>query len=117
MQLKNMRVKDMVKVAAAFTKAGRSRRQYWLGAIGIRKDGAMVMARNEASAGPDPHVHAEARLTKKLGMDAPMVLVVRTLKNGELAMAKPCPYCESILKSHRVKKIFYTTDDGIEQLR
>lgn len=112
-----MRVKDMVKVAAAFTKAGSQRRQYWLGAIGIRKDGTIVMARNEASPGRDYHVHAETRLTKKLGLDSPMVLVVRTLKNGELAMAKPCAQCEAILKSYRVKKIFYTTDDGIKQLR
>ena len=103
-------------MAAAFTKAGNSKRQYWLGAIGIRKDGAIVMARNEASPGRNPHIHAEARLTKKLGLDAPLVLVVRILKNGDLAMAKPCEHCQAILKNHRVKTIVYTTESGIETL-
>lgn len=106
----------MVRLATDFSNAGDRKRQFNLGAIGVRLDGAIVLSRNEASPKKNPHAHAEARLVKKLGVDSPMVLVVRTLKNGDLALAKPCKNCEAILRAYRVKKIFYTTENGIEQL-
>jgi tRNA(Arg) A34 adenosine deaminase TadA len=111
-----MRVKDMIKVAGAFAKAGSSKRHYWIAAIGIRKDGAIVMSRNETTRVPNPDGHAEKRLTKKLGMDAPFVLVVRINRDGSMQLAKPCVRCEGALRAHRVKSIFYTTADGIESL-
>jgi len=111
-----MRLKDMVKLGGSFTLAGDQNRAFWLGAVGIRKDGAVVRARNERTKVPTPCAHAEARLCKKLGKDAPMVIVVRLLKNGNLSMAKPCPNCERALRRHRVKKVFYSTENGIRVL-
>lgn len=111
-----MRIKDMVRLASSFAQAGDPKRQFLLCSIGIRKDGAVVISRNERSVCRNPAAHAEARLVRKLGFDAPMILVVRILKNGDLAMAKPCPDCERALRAYRVKKIFYTTENGIEQL-
>lgn len=107
----------MVKLASAFTKAGDGRRHFFLGAIGIRADGAIVMARNEPTQIRNPKAHAESRLVKKLGLHSPFVLVVRLTKNGTLALAKPCKHCQKILESYKVKKIFYTTDNGIRQMR
>lgn len=111
-----MRLKDMIKHGMTFTMAGSNERHYLLGAVGIRKDGAIVRARNQQTKIPDTCVHAEARLCKKLGKDAPMVIVVRVSKTGELAMAKPCPNCERLLKRYRVKKVFYTTGNGTKCL-
>lgn len=111
-----MRLKDMIKQGVSFTLAGDQNRAFWLGAVGVRKDGAIVRARNEKTKVPTPCAHAEARLCKKLGKDSPMVIVVRLLRDGNLAMAKPCPNCERALKRHRVKKVFYSTENGIQML-
>lgn len=106
----------MIKVATLFTQAGDKKRDHFLGAIGIRKDGAIVVARNEPTQVRTPSAHAEARLVKKLGKDADLVVVVRVTKNGALAMAKPCKKCALALKNYRVKKVFYTTENGMELL-
>ncbi len=111
-----MRLKDMIKQGVLFTLAGDQNRAFWLGAVGVRKDGAIVRARNEKTKVPTPCAHAEARLCKKLGKEAPLVIVIRLQKDGNLAMAKPCHNCERALRRHKVKKVFYSTNSGIEIL-
>jgi len=91
-------------------------RQFLVGAAALRSDGAIVCSRNEASVVPTPGAHAEARLVRKLGRDAKMIVVVRISKDtGSLVMAKPCSTCAAILKSYRVEKIFYSTENGMEE--
>lgn len=108
-----MKMKEMIRLAADFARSGDQKRSYFLGAIGVRSDGVVVMARNDMIQTPEPSAHAEARLVRKLGKDASMVVVVRVLKGtGKLAMAKPCKHCQSALKNFRVKKVYFTTDDG-----
>jgi len=86
------------------------RRTFYLGAIGIRSDGAVVHARNESAEIPTPAVHAEARLCRKLGKNASIIYVARySFGRDSWAMAKPCPHCMAILKAHKVKEIVYTT--------
>ncbi len=111
-----MRLKELLNKAVAFTAAGDPMRHYWVGAIAIRDDGTVVMARNLPTKTKNPHVHAEALLVKKLGLNPSLVLVVRVNRDGQLVMAKPCPRCESILRAHRARKILFTTSDGIESL-
>jgi tRNA(Arg) A34 adenosine deaminase TadA len=107
---KTMNIEDMVQIATIFTKAGDPTRDFFLGAVGLRKDGAAVIARNQTAVGERfLSGHAEARLARKLGVFADMVLVVRITKNNQYAMAKPCKYCENILRSRNVKRVFYTT--------
>lgn len=36
----------------------------------------------------------------------------RELKNGERALARPCPRCMQLIKSVGIKRIRYTTQDG-----
>lgn len=112
-----MRLKDMVRMASVFASAGDERRHFSLGAIGIRQDGAIVTARNEPTRVRNPCAHAEARLVRKLGKNAPLVIVVRVTKNGQLAMAKPCHNCERALRFHKVQKVFYSTECGMEELK
>lgn len=102
-----------LKHAAQIGQAGDPRRHFRLGAVGIRKDGKTVSARNSPTPHRNPKAHAEARLARKLTPDS-IVFVSRNLHNGDSAMSKPCKSCQRILKSVGVKKVYYTTDYGFE---
>jgi len=96
--------------AADFSFKRQDERSFFVGAMGFRADGAIVFARNSPAEIPTPSAHAEARLVKKLGKNAPLVLVARySVGRQGLAMAKPCPACEAILKSYKVKQVIYST--------
>jgi tRNA(Arg) A34 adenosine deaminase TadA len=98
---------ELLKHAAHYSIKKRDRRTFYVGAVAIRSDGVMVRARNEAVHIPAPTGHAESRISRKIGPGA-TVYVARSTRNGELAMAKPCSRCMAIMKSHHVKKIYYT---------
>jgi len=89
------------------------RSQYLVLAMGIRRDGVRVFATNGAAIHP-PELelkirvaHAEQRLAQKLDSGS-VVYVVRLLRNGIHAMAKPCGTCERILRARGVKRAYYT---------
>jgi hypothetical protein len=84
-------------------------RAHFLGAVGVRADGAIVSARNGSNAIRFPAIHAEARLAKKLDRNS-VVYVARVTKGGNIGLAKPCPTCEAFLRNKNVKKVFYTID-------
>lgn len=98
----------------AITPAGVvDRRHHRLGAVGVRRDGALVHARNGASVQKNPSGHAEARLCRKLDQSA-KVFVARVLRKQplELALARPCVQCLARLKSHGVRRVYYTVSEG-----
>lgn len=117
------RMLKLLKLAAKYSSPNQNdQRIYSLGAVGVRDDGRIVHARNEAVfdtyTGSKrsicsvhkrfPESHAEARLTKKLGLGG-TVYVARVARcNQELAMARPCESCQSILKAFRVNKVYYS---------
>lgn len=95
-------------------------RNFWLGAIGLREDGASVSSRNGAvsySASVEnyhlnPGSHAEGRLLRKLGKNG-IVYVARVFrKDRNLAMARPCTMCRALCKAHKVKKVYYTINQN-----
>jgi len=94
------------------------KRNFLLGAIGIRKDGVLVAAKNGAvisSAFEDYRIisdaHAECRVLRKLGKQG-VLYVARVLKkDGSLAMARPCGVCQLRIKAAQVKVVFYTVND------
>ena len=113
---------DLLKKAAEYAILKRSDgRNFFLGALGVRKDGCIVHAQNAAVFDTFkkrdfannyvyrrfPGSHAEIRLTKKLDFGATLY-VARVGRNGLYAMARPCECCRSVLKAFRVKKVFYT---------
>jgi len=106
---------DMLKLAAKYALK-RNDRPFLLGAVGIRSDGRIVHSKNSAVIDTFefavykrfPEAHAEARLTKKLGFGATVYVARVSRGSGELAMARPCENCQSILKAFRVKKVYYT---------
>lgn len=96
----------LLAAEAAGQKDGR---RYRLGAIGIRKDGVMVYARNGHPSDRTPSAHAEARLSRKLTPYSE-VYVARVSPEGYLRMAMPCSLCRTSLRSAGVTKVTYSVD-------
>jgi len=90
-------------------------RGFWLGCVGIRKDGAMIFSKNGAvyaTMTEDyqllPGSHAECRAIQK--MDYGGVLYVARVKRKDrtLGMARPCLMCQIKIKAKGIKKVYYT---------
>lgn len=60
-------------------------------------------------------LHSEACCISKvtnLNLEGCTLIVVRTLKNGKISMAKPCGNCMSIINHYRIKEIIYSDWNG-----
>lgn len=96
-----------------------------IGALGIRKDGAIIRAVNGSirnsfgesnSTGKNPpskssRYHAEGRLLNKIDSGATIYVSRRRRDIHEYAMARPCDRCRPKLISYRVNKVFYTINN------
>lgn len=85
----------------------KAKRQFRLGAVGVRTDGAIVTANNIPHRTRESKAHAETRLAKKLDYGS-VVYVVRIYSDGTLAMARPCRKCQSALRLKGVKRVYYS---------
>jgi tRNA(Arg) A34 adenosine deaminase TadA len=104
-------IKQMLQLAADYAPK-HDERSFWIGAVGIRGDGAIVFSRNGCSKMIAPELHAEFRLTRKLDVGA-TIFVARIYKKSRLwANARPCRNCRRMLKSRKVKKIYYTISNN-----
>ena len=101
-----------LQLAAQVSRLKDDNRTYYLGAVGLRKDGVIVASANGNPREPEPKHHAEARLLRKLGKGG-IVFVVRTLADGSWAMAKPCRDCLPLLINHGVSRIYWSTGAGL----
>lgn len=99
---------DRLTEAAAIAARHSDRRTYLVGAVAVRRDGALVRSRNGAPKYPNQPSHAEARLAAKLDVGA-TVWVARITRGGIVALAKPCPNCETLLRRRGVRRVIYTT--------
>lgn len=106
-----MEAVELLTQAAAHAMARADQRTFLLGAIGVRFDGARVMARNGTSTQRTPEAHAEARLARKLDRGS-VVYVARVRCDGTWALARPCPRCMLRLRSRGVVRVFYTLGPG-----
>jgi len=98
----------LLERAAGVSLGGSQDRKYYLGAIGVRTDGALVSAVNGGIANQrTPSAHAETRLCRKLDFGS-TVYVARTAKNGDFAMARPCKGCILSMKRRGVRRCYYT---------
>lgn len=83
-------------------------RSFCLGAVGLRKDGVIVTAKNIAAANIVPTHHAEARVVRKLTPDS-MVWVARVLRStGEWTMSRPCLGCQGRMRAAGERGVVYT---------
>jgi deoxycytidylate deaminase len=77
----------------------------------VTRGGAVVaVARNHGT------VHAEYAALNKLwpsNRRGTRVYSLRIRKNGRLALAKPCPACQSLIRNSGVRAVYYSTNDGV----
>lgn len=103
------RIFSYFAIAAKFATKKRNGRAFYLGAIGVRADGALVISTNHASHTLCASGHAEARLARKLDFGASEVYVVRLRKlDDEFGMARPCLDCQRVLRAKGVKKCYFS---------
>lgn len=98
----------LLKLAARIAQRGCDHRTFYLGAVAKRADGAIVHARNEATATPNPGAHAEARVLKRAGKNATVYVARVTKGQREIALARPCAKCMGLMRAYKVKKVYYT---------
>jgi len=101
---------EMLLMAAGAGLRKSDMRAFRIGAVGVRKDGALVSAANGPAPYPHPDAHAEARLTMKLTPGSE-VWVARTRRDGTLGIARPCGGCMIRLRSAGVLRVAYTISD------
>jgi tRNA(Arg) A34 adenosine deaminase TadA len=106
---------EMLRLAAKIalpTTIGDAR-NFWVGSIGIRRDGVLVSAKNGAVTDLDdyqliPNSHAEGRVLRKLGKHG-ILFVARVAKGSQLlALSAPCSMCSVRIRSLKVKKVYYS---------
>lgn len=102
--------KKYIILAKKVAVRGDKKRQYKIGAVGIRRDGTIVSANNIRNRLQEPRAHAEARLVRKLDWGS-VVYVVRVLANGKLTMARPCRFCERTMRLRGVKRCYYSINN------
>lgn len=108
--------RGMLEAATAVAISRMARVQnFRFGTVGIRgRDGVMVASYNELAPQPEPRVHAEARLSRKLTPGS-VIAVVRLSAMSEWCLSRPCPSCERILRNVGVKRAYYSIGirDGV----
>lgn len=96
-------------------------KNFWLGCVGVRSDGVIVTSKNMGISSPDlhnfkpdPRTHAEGKVCRKMDKYGDGVLyVARIAKVGEgLAMARPCNYCQPLIKAYNIKRVYYTINNN-----
>ncbi len=102
----------------ALSTAHDDKRNYLLGAVGVRSDGAMVHAQNgsvcigvssEMHGGLTfPEAHAERRLSRKLDVGSTVWVARVARSDGSLRNSRPCYDCMLALRSRKVKKVYYS---------
>ncbi len=90
---------------------GRSGKAFTLAAVGVRTDGANIVSVNGWNVDVEPKHHAEGRAARKLDVGA-VLYVARVRKDGTVAMAKPCPACQTLLKARRIFEVHFTIDEA-----
>lgn len=103
------RDENYLALAGRYGSKRRDMRTFHVGAVGLRADGAVVYARNEAKERQAGDAHAEARLAQKLDVGAEVWVARVSREDGSMKIAKPCKHCERALRRRGVRRVVYTT--------
>jgi len=104
------KITKLFRLAKEVAQAGSERRQHWLGAVGVRTDGAVVTAYNLPCRRPTPTAHAESRVVRKLDHGS-TVYVVRVSRRGKLMIARPCKACRAAMRCRGITRCYYSISD------
>lgn len=88
--------------------AKKQDRRFLHAAVGIRSDGTLVQACNGPAKTPNRMGHAEYRLCRKLDYGAEVYVVRLSRETGQLVLSRPCNNCIKVLKSKKVKRVYYS---------
>ena len=97
--------------AAQMAYDNKDYKNYYLCALGVRRDGAVVKSCNIPNIVQNHKAHAECRLVRKLDKGS-TVYVSRVSRSGHVCMARPCPICYQFLKRKGVKRCYYTISES-----
>jgi tRNA(Arg) A34 adenosine deaminase TadA len=97
----------LLRLAAYYAKMGDPRRDYYVGCVIQRNDGAIVHSYNSRAEFQNPNIHAEAKALRKTDVGATLY-VARVTHTNILAHAKPCPRCQSRIRNKGISKVIYT---------
>lgn len=106
---------DIAKENAMKLTHRKDYRDHLFGAVGRRKDGTLVTARNIHFLNKDykdNYGHAEERLVRKLDYGSTVWVVRISVTDGRLKPAKPCKRCENDLRLKGVKKVYYSISEN-----
>ena len=106
----NNRVRKYFKLATKIAlrkDKNNNRRDFLIGAVGLRTDGAVVVSRNLPNQDKNACNHAETLLCRKLDYGS-IVFVARINRQNELCNSRPCPDCKRNLFKKGVKKVYYS---------
>jgi pyrimidine deaminase RibD-like protein len=108
------KIKKMFRIAKEVAKCGdcvEAKRNYRLGAVGIRTDGTLVCSSNITTREPRKEAHAEYRVCQKLNIGS-VIFVVRIGESNRLRMARPCKDCQSMMKNGGIDRVYYSISDN-----
>lgn len=106
---------------AALREAKKSSYKVPMGAVIIRKNKIVGRGHNIVCSTGDVYdgIHAEIsainNVTAKYRKNG-ILVVGRVNKNNELAMAKPCKRCETVLKKLGIKRVWYSDHTGWQRM-
>ncbi len=98
-------------LAIRIAKGGTEDRNYLIGCVALREDGAVVVAPNILTKKPEHSAHSENRCLKKSGTNA-ILWVARVHRSGLWANAKPCIKCQTLIRNKKVKRVYYTISNN-----
>jgi tRNA(Arg) A34 adenosine deaminase TadA len=108
----NRKIFNYLEIAAQAAVSKVDPRNFLLGAVAIRSDGAIVKALNSPSETPQYSLHAEFRLSRKLDVGSVVYVARIRLDSGEWGLSRPCFSCMKALKNKGVRRIYYTVSPG-----
>lgn len=95
------------------------KRSFWLGCVGIRRDGALVFSRNGATYSTImedyqliPEAHAECRALKKMDYGGELYVARVRRRDRDIALSMPCGMCSIKIKSKGIKRVYYTINNS-----
>ena len=120
--MKDLRMNKRI-VEIASKEAAKSTFRYRVGAVIHKKGRVVAVGFNDGecthpmgqigSFNTCKHAEISALLrAKRADLSRCEITVVRLIKSGELAMAKPCRKCTLELMKKRVKRIHFSNEDG-----
>lgn len=114
----------MIHLAIAAAESNVHYPKWRLGAVLVKGGSLLSTGRSRKTNDPSQiqdglgcSIHAEQaalKAARKSNVSGSVMYVARIGRDGDIKLAKPCSECEALLRKAGVKKVVYTTEDGVE---